>query len=154
MRRRVLLAALPLPFLAPAARAQAATAVEVWRDPNCGCCGGWVERMAAAGFRPNVRVVQAVGPTRQMLGIPTDLMSCHVARVGGYALEGHVPPAAVRRLLAERPAGVRGLAVPAMPVGSPGMEVEGREPDTYDVIAFSADGTHRSWMRFRGAQPV
>ncbi|WP_343896621.1 DUF411 domain-containing protein [Craurococcus roseus] len=87
-----------------------------------------------------------------MLGIPADLLSCHAAAVGGYAPEGHVPAPAVERLLAERPAGVRGLAVPGMPIGSPGMEVPGRPEDAYDVIAFSVDAPHRVFMRFRGGR--
>ena len=91
-------------------------------------------------------------PARRMLGIPADLLSCHAAAVGGYALEGHVPAAAVERLLAERPAGVRGLAVPAMPIGSPGMEVPGRPEDAYDVVAFADGAAHRVFMRFRGGR--
>ena len=150
-RRALLLACAGVPIAATTARTQQATRVEVWRDPHCGCCGAWVDRLNAAGFQATAQVVPAVGPYRQMLGTPSNLLSCHAGRVGGYALEGHVPPAAIRRLLAERPAEVRGLAVPGMPVGSPGMEVEGHPPDEYDVIAFSADGSHRPWMRFRGA---
>lgn len=128
--------------------------VEVWRDPNCGCCSGWVEHLRGEGFAVEDRVVPSVAPLRRMLGTPADLLSCHAARVAGFALEGHVPAPAIRRLLAERPGGVVGLAVPAMPVGTPGMEVQGREPDTYDVIAWSADGTHRPFMRFAGARPA
>jgi hypothetical protein len=89
-----------------------------------------------------------------MLGIPSDLLSIHVATVDGYALEGHVPARAVLRLLAERPAGVPGLAVPAMPTGSPGIEVPGQPDDEYDVVAFDGSGCHRAYMRFRGGQPI
>lgn len=156
MRRRDLLllamAAVPLP--AGFAFAQAAPLIEVWRDANCGCCGGWVEHLRNAGFRVQDRVVPAVGPYRQMLGTPRDLLSCHAGRILGYALEGHVPVAAIQRLVAERPTGLKGLAVPGMPVGTPGMEVPGQPPDTYDVIAFSDREAHRSWMRFRGYDPA
>ncbi|MDO9499317.1 MAG: DUF411 domain-containing protein [Falsiroseomonas sp.] len=128
--------------------------VEVWRDPNCGCCADWVAHLRTAGFTVEDRVVASVAPFRRMLGTPSDLLSCHAGRVGGYALEGHVPAAAVRRLLADRPAGIRGLAVPGMPVGSPGMEVPGQAPDSYDVLAFDARGGHAVFMRFRGGTPV
>jgi hypothetical protein len=88
-----------------------------------------------------------------MLGTPADLLSCHAARVAGWlAIEGHVPALAIRRALAERPAGVVGLAVPAMPVGTPGMEVPGQEPEPYDVVAWRADRSHFAWLRMRGAQ--
>ena len=128
--------------------------IEVWRDPNCGCCSGWVEHLRAEGFAVTDRVVPSVAPFRRELGTPSDLLSCHAARVAALGLEGHVPAYAIRRLLAERPANVAGLAVPAMPVGTPGMEVPGREPETYDVIAWSADGTYVPWLRMRGALPV
>jgi hypothetical protein len=87
-------------------------------------------------------------------GTPSDLLSCHAATVEGYALEGHVPAGAVLRLLAERPAAVRGLAVPAMPTGSPGIEVSGQPDDDYDVIAFDGGNGRRVFMRFRGRQQV
>lgn len=151
MKRRFLLtavAAIGLPGAAPPPARQ----VRVWRDPGCGCCGGWVEHMRAAGFRVEEQLAASPAPVRRMLGIPADLLSCHAALVGGFALEGHMPAPAVLRLLAERPAGVRGLAVPAMPIGSPGMEAPGRPEDAYDVIAFSADAPHRVFMRFRGAR--
>jgi hypothetical protein len=128
--------------------------IEVWRDPECGCCAGWVAHLRAEGFAVEDRMVRSVAPVRRMLGTPSDLLSCHAARVAGFALEGHVPALAIRRLLAERPPGVAGLAVPAMPVGTPGMEVPGQAPDTYDVIAWQADGAHRPFMRFRGAEPA
>ena len=150
MKRRLLLmaaAVAAVPDAAPAAERR----LQVWRDPNCGCCGAWVEHMRAAGFQVEDNLVPSAAPARRMLGIPADLLSCHAASVGGFALEGHVPAPAVLRLLAERPAGVRGLAVPAMPIGSPGMEVPGRPEDAYDVVAFGASA-HRVFMRFRGAR--
>lgn len=128
--------------------------VEVWRDPNCDCCSAWVDHLRGDGFAVEDRVVPSVAPFRRMLGTPADLLSCHAGRIAGLALEGHVPALAIRRALSERPPGVIGLAVPAMPVGSPGMEVPGRAPDTYDVIAWTADGRHRPFMRFVGARAV
>ena len=152
MKRRLLLAAVAAMALPGAAPAAAARRLRVWRDPNCGCCGGWVEHMRAAGFQVEDNQVASAAPARRMLGTPADLLSCHAAAVDGYALEGHVPAAAVERLLAERPAGVRGLAVPAMPIGSPGMEVPGRPEDAYDVVAFADGAAHRVFMRFRGGR--
>lgn len=148
-RRGVAMGALPLlaaPFPGPAA---AAPLVEVWRDPHCGCCGAWVTHMREEGFPVSDSIVPSVHAIRRMLGTPADLLSCHAARVEGFVLEGHVPALAVRRLLETRPVGVRGLSVPGMPIGSPGMEVPGEAPDTYDVVAFGT-GPHRAFMRFRG----
>jgi hypothetical protein len=135
--------------LLPAARA-GLPKVEAWRDRSCGCCGGWVTHLKAEGFEVADRVVDAVGPYRQALGTPSDLISCHAGRVGRYALEGHVPAVAIHRLLKEQPEGIAGLSVPAMPIGVPGMEMPGAEPSTYDVVAFRRDGTWSNWMRFRG----
>ena len=143
-----LLTALPIPVLA-----QRAMRISVWRDPNCGCCTGWVAHLRAEGFAVVDQEVPSVAPVRRRLGTPADLLSCHAGEVEGFVLEGHVPATAIRRLLAERPAGVRGLAVPAMPVGSPGMEVPGAPVDSYDVIAFGS-GPHRSFMRFNGSHPA
>jgi hypothetical protein len=151
MKRRFLLTAVATIGL-PGAAPSPARQVRVWRDPGCGCCGGWVEHMRAAGFRVEEQLVASPAPARRMLGIPADLLSCHAAAVGGYALEGHVPASAVERLLAERPAGIRGLAVPGMPLGSPGMEVPGQPEDAYDVVAFADGAAHRVFMRFRGAR--
>lgn len=145
------LAALALP--APA-WAEALPRLQVWRDENCGCCSGWVEHMRAEGFPIEDNVVRSLAAARRMLGTPSDLLSCHAGLIGGYALEGHVPAAAVTRLLAERPAGIRGLAVPGMPVGSPGMEVPGQAPEIYDVLAFDARGGRTVFMRFLGGTPV
>ena len=128
--------------------------LQVWRDPACDCCGGWVDHMRAAGFQVEDHHVASVAAARRQLGIPADLLSCHAAWVGGYALEGHVPAPAVLRLLIERPSGIRGLAVPGMPLGSPGMEIPGQPDDSYDVIAFADGHPHRVFMRFRGKQQV
>lgn len=156
MRRRLFLAALAAAGITRGASAQPAgrRSLRVWRDPDCGCCTGWLEHMRAAGFAVEDNRVASPAPARRMLGIPSDLLSCHAAAAEGYALEGHVPAAAVLRLLAERPADIRGLAVPAMPIGSPGMEMPGQPEDTYDVIAFDGGAGRRVFMRFRGHHPV
>ncbi|SDB21007.1 DUF411 domain-containing protein [Belnapia rosea] len=155
MNRRHLLAALAATGAARGAPAQSDDRrLRVWRDPSCGCCTGWVDHMRASGFDVEDNLVASAAPVRRMLGIPSDLLSCHAGLVVGYALEGHVPAQAVRRLLAERPAGVRGLAVPAMPTGSPGMEVPGQPDDTYDVVAFDGGAGRQVFMRFRGGRAV
>ncbi|WP_331298471.1 DUF411 domain-containing protein [Methylobacterium oryzae] len=125
--------------------------VEVTKDPNCGCCEKWVVHLREAGFR--VMVTEGpVNPVKARLGVPRDLASCHTAQVGGYVVEGHVPAEAIKRLLAERPSGT-GLAVPGMPVGSPGMAIEGMEPDTYEVMLFGPQD-RKSFARYRGNQAV
>lgn len=126
--------------------------LRVWRDPNCGCCAGWIEHMRGAGFQVEDNLVASMAPARRMLGIPLELFSCHAATVGGYALEGHVPAEAVLHLLSMRPVDVQGLAVPGMPAGSPGMELPGQSDDSYEVIAFGGGGGRSVFMRFRGRQ--
>jgi hypothetical protein len=120
----------------------------VTKDPNCGCCTGWVRHVRAAGFDVEVVESSEINRLKTRLGVPEALASCHTAEIGGYVIEGHVPPAVIRRLLAEKPDG-KGLAVPGMPVGSPGMEVEGMEPDTYDVVLFGPSG-QRTYARYAG----
>jgi hypothetical protein len=121
----------------------------VTRDPNCACCGGWVAHVKAASFP--VEVIEAVdlAALKARLGVPESLAACHTAEVGGYVVEGHVPADAIKQLLAERPQ-ARGLAVPGMPVGSPGMEIPSTPPETFDVILFGAQP--RVFARYRGAQ--
>lgn len=116
----------------------------VYRSPTCGCCTAWVEHMRDAGFRVRVEDRSNLAPVKAEMGVPHDLSSCHTARVDGYVVEGHVPAEDVRRLLAERP-DVRGLAVPGMPVGSPGME--GPRPEPYAVVAFDGEGGREVFAR-------
>lgn len=151
-RRTVIAAGLALLSLPAAARSR--PRVTVWRDPGCGCCGGWIDHLRAEGFAVTDNRVASVGEHRARLGTPSDLLSCHAALADWLVIEGHVPAHAIRRALAERPAGIVGLAVPAMPVGTPGMEVPGVEPEVYDVIAWFADGSHVPWLRMRGADPI
>lgn len=130
------------------ARAQGLATVEVTKDPTCGCCEKWLAHLSEGGF--TVTVTKApVNPLKVRLGVPRELASCHTAQVGGYVIEGHVPAGAIRRLLAERPEGT-GLAVPGMPAGSPGMEVEGMDPDNYDVVLFGPDRRRTVFARYRG----
>src|SRR3954451_16435983 len=132
--RRQLVAGLALLAAAPRAiaAAPAAPALEVWKNRGCGCCSAWAKRFEQAGFAVTMHELEDVTPVRVAAGVPTDLAGCHTAKVEGYIVEGHVPVEAVRRLLAERPA-VIGLAVPGMPVGSPGMEVEGEPAEPFQV---------------------
>ena len=134
--------------LAPSLMAQTRPQVEVWKDPDCGCCKDWVRHLEANGFQ--VRVHDGGNmQARARLGVPDKLGSCHTAQVGGYALEGHVPARDIQRLLKERPKAV-GLAVPGMPVGSPGMdgpEYQGRQ-DPYDVRLIEADGSIRVYQSY------
>lgn len=154
--RRNLLAgvgALPVLLLTTTAgRAETLPLVAVTKDPNCGCCAGWAEHIHTAGFP--VKIVESgdVDSFKQRLGVPAALYSCHTAEVGGYVIEGHVPAAALRRLLAERPAAT-GLAVPGMPAGSPGMDFPGVTPEVYDVILFGPSG-YKAFARFHGAQEI
>lgn len=122
-------------------QAQSRILVEVWKDPNCGCCKDWVTHLESNGFQ--VRVHDSGNTAaRARLGIPAKLGSCHTGQVGSYALEGHVPAREIRRLLKEGPK-VIGLAVPGMPVGSPGMDgpVYGERKDPYNVLLVKLDGS-------------
>ena len=141
-RRWVLLSALA--GLMPAfAQRSSRPQVQVWKDPNCGCCKDWIEHLKSHGFE-----VQALNvgnaAARSRLGMPEALGSCHTALVDGYVIEGHVPASDIQRLLQQRPVAL-GLAVPGMPVGSPGMdgpEYKGRR-DSYSVLLVSRTGhTH------------
>jgi len=110
----------------------------VYKTKTCGCCGNWVQIMKASGFDVKVEEVDATTPYRKKYGVPENLASCHTAVVDGYAIEGHVPPADIQRLLKTRPNNAKGLAVPGMVMGSPGME--GPKSDPYSVVLFDADG--------------
>jgi len=148
-RRRVMIGMSAFVSLASVRLSRAAgPTIVVTKDPNCGCCNGWVDHLRESAFAVEVRDVGDVNRIKARLGVPDDLVSCHTAEVMGYVIEGHVPAPALRRLLMERP-NARGLAVPGMPVGSPGMEIPGTPPDEYDVILFGPN--RRVYARFRGA---
>lgn len=121
----------------PVARGPAGIDVEVWKDPNCGCCQDWIDHMQAHGFAVQVHN-GGNSAVRARLGLPPELGSCHTALVGGYVVEGHVPAADVHKLLQARPKAL-GITVPGMPVGSPGMDgaVYGGRKDPYDVLLVS-----------------
>lgn len=139
---RTALAAMLLVLTACAAAAQTVT---VYKDPGCGCCAAWVDHLKANGFAVKVHDVRDMTPHKERLKVPERLASCHTAVVGGYTIEGHVPAAEVKRLLAERPNAI-GLAVPGMPQGSPGMETGKR--DAYDVLLFGAGGTTKVYRSY------
>ena len=145
INRRHVLAGLPLLVLAGRAEAQAAPVIHVVKTPTCGCCTAWVDHLRRAGFRVTVAHVNDLAPTARRLGVPDDLRSCHTGSVGGYAIEGHVPAADIRRLLRERPAAA-GIAVPGMPMGSPGME-HGNHRERYNTILFTRAGRRSVFAR-------
>jgi hypothetical protein len=144
MKMKLLSAALPLALLACVQSAAAAT-IEVVKSPYCGCCTLWVDYLRRAGFDVRVVETEDVTPTARRHGVPDDLRSCHTATIEGYAIEGHVPAEDIRRLLTERPAAA-GLAVPGMPIGSPGME-QGDRRQAYATILFTRDGQRSEFAR-------
>jgi len=111
---------------------------------------GWVQHLQKAGFPTRVLETRDVYAVKTRLGVPDDLAACHTAEVAGYVIEGHVPAIALKRFLAEKP-NATGLAVPGMPIGSPGME--GGKPEAYEVVVFEPNG-RRTYMRFLGDRPV
>lgn len=146
MSTRHLIAVL-LALAAATASAQPLPEVVMHKDPNCGCCGAWAQHLEANGFRVKTVPERDMESVKRRYAVPQRLASCHTAKVGGYVIEGHVPASAIKRLLREKPP-VTGLAVPNMPLGSPGMEVPGRQ-DPYDVVAFDREGRSRIYERVR-----
>jgi hypothetical protein len=135
---RIALPALVLAFAGSAlAGAQRSPVVEVYKNPSCGCCVNWVKHLETHGFATRTTNVENIGEVKQKYNVPRQTVSCHTAVVEGYVIEGHVPAAEIRRLLKERPA-VTGLAVPDMPIGSPGMEGANARP--YNVLTFDKQG--------------
>jgi hypothetical protein len=122
----------------PIVAAADAPTILVYKTPSCGCCNGWIEHLREAGFTVDARDVRDLMSVKRDAGIPVGMSSCHTALVDGYVVEGHVPAEHVARMLAERPA-IAGIAVPGMPIGSPGME--GPNPEPYEVLSFGHDGT-------------
>ena len=112
--------------------------VTVYKSPTCGCCNAWIDHLEESGFTVTVHDRLDMAPIKQQAGVPYALRSCHTAKVGDYVIEGHVPADLISRLLTEKPA-VKGLSVPGMPMGSPGME--GPRKDPYDVVTFTEQGT-------------
>jgi hypothetical protein len=114
--------------------------VAIYKTPTCGCCSLWVKHLEKHGFTTKVTDMDSVDDVKNTNNVPRQARSCHTAIVDGYVIEGHVPAADVQRLLKERPRGVIGLAVPGMPIGSPGMEVQGMSAQQYNVLAFDKSG--------------
>jgi hypothetical protein len=139
MRRTIGLAALALVLSVSSSGlgAQKPLTVQVYKDATCGCCANWIEHLRRAGFAPTASNVTDLQAVKDVYKVPAQARSCHTALVGGYVIEGHVPMADIQRLLKEK-LPLAGLAVPGMPIGSPGME--GPNPRPYDVLAFDKNG--------------
>jgi len=131
------------------ARAAPVPPMEVWKSPSCGCCKDWIAILQREGFKVQT-FDEGNNAARARFGLPARYGSCHTARIGGYVVEGHVPVREIRRLLAEKPDAI-GIAVPGMPVGSPGMdgpEYGGRR-DPYDVLLVHRDGSSRVYASYQ-----
>ena len=126
------------------ASAQRTPAITVYKSPTCGCCGAWVKHLNSNGFKVEAHDVADLDSIKRRLGVRPELASCHTASVGGYTIEGHVPASDIKRLLAERPK-AKGLAVPGMPVGSPGMETG--PPQPYATLLFDQAGGTQVFAR-------
>jgi hypothetical protein len=152
-RRNALLGGVALAVLARARVGRAATSpyrLTLYRDPHCACCLDWVTAVERI-FVVEIITSRPLADVNKQLDIPYDLWSCHTGVVDKYIIEGHVPPADIERLLRERPDNVRGLSVPGMPIGAPGMESPDGKADPYTVLAFRTDGELRVWARYNGA---
>ena len=153
LNRRLVLGAGLFAGFSGTAWAQTAPArdLTVFKTPTCPCCNGWIDHMRQAGFTTVVTIVPDLQPIRSVRGLPDALASCHTGIVGGYLVEGHVPAQDVIRLLTERPTAI-GLAVPAMPLGSPGMETPQGHRDPYDTLLVLRSGATRVFARHN--QPI
>jgi hypothetical protein len=138
-RRQALLGLFTLPAVANIAVAATTPTVVVNKTPTCGCCGLWVKHLQTAGFAVQVNDMENLTPIKERVGVPFGMGSCHTAEVDGYFIEGHVPADDIKLLLRERPQ-AKGLTVPGMPAGSPGMEVPSGRVDRYDVLLVGKDG--------------
>ena len=147
LTRRTLLASLTVITAFPALAESDINVLRIFKSPTCGCCSAWAEHMRHAGFDVHVKDVDhdTLQAIKVSLSIPPRYMSCHTAQTGSYFVEGHVPADDVKRLLQNRPVGL-GLAVPGMPIGSPGMEM-GDRVDPYDVLLISSSGTAQTFQR-------
>jgi len=130
---------------APTLTSNAKPTITVYKDPNCGCCRNWIEHLRKHGYTVDAKDTPDMAQIKTSLGVPSDLKACHTAVVAGYLIEGHVPAADIDRLLATKPQ-VKGLAVPGMPMGSPGME--GGTTQHYQVMAFDKAGKSRVFASY------
>jgi hypothetical protein len=131
--------------VAPSIDAAPKPTITVYKDPSCGCCKSWIEHLVKHGYRVDAKDTPAMAEVKRTLGVPDALTSCHTAVVSGYLIEGHVPAADIARLLKEKPK-VAGLAVPGMPMGSPGME--GSRQQHYQVLSFDKNGKTRIFASY------
>ena len=125
--------------------------VLIYKNPSCACCSLWVKHMEAYGFETKTYTTRRANELKDNLGVPKDMRSCHVAQVGGYIVEGHVPADLIEKMLREKP-DIAGLTVPGMVTGSPGME--GHGPQDYDVLAFTKDGKTSVYAHREGKATV
>lgn len=120
--------------------------VTVYHSPTCGCCKKWISHLERSGFVTKSVVVDDVTPIKDKFNVPRNLSSCHTAVVDGYVIEGHVPASAIKKLLTEKPTDFEGIAVPGMPMGSPGME--GHYQEKYDVLSFGRNAPVSTFLHF------
>lgn len=120
--------------------------INVYRHPSCSCCGGWIDHLATQGFQPTSIATSNMETLKQQYGVPEGLASCHTAVIDKYVIEGHVPAEDIKRLLVERP-NVTGIAVPGMPIGTPGME-NGDRKDSFTVFSFDKQGKTAAFNRY------
>lgn len=145
--KMILFGALLLNIAAPSGWAASDTlVVDVYKSPTCGCCSKWIDHLKANGFTVRGHDTNDLVSHKTRLGVPDGYGSCHTAQVGGYLIEGHVPADDIKRLLKEKPR-ARGLVVPAMPMGSPGMEA-GAHKDAYDVFLVNRDGSTQTYSHY------
>jgi hypothetical protein len=148
MKRRTFLGMAAVAALGACKATARATVVDVYKSPTCSCCGEWSRYLRGDGFAVNIHEVADIDAFRTRSGVPDALVSCHTALIDGYVVEGHVPVADIRRMLAERPK-ARGLAAPGMPAIAPGMD--GSHGPGYDVLLFQPDGTTRVYRSYPAA---
>jgi len=144
---KALLAGVTLPLLPAGVVAAAKPQITMYKTAGCGCCKDWVAHLEQNGFAVVAHDVPGTGPYRERYGVPRALASCHTAVIDGYAIEGHVPAEEIKRLIAEKPK-ARGLSVPGMPVGSPGMELDGERRDAFDVVLFDDAGKREVYRHY------
>ncbi|WP_194437062.1 DUF411 domain-containing protein [Vibrio fluminensis] len=119
------------------------------KSPYCGCCTEWTKHMQDAGFTVEEKLHDDMNAVKQNLGLDPKLASCHTAEIGGFVFEGHIPADDIKAFLANPPKNAKGLAVPGMPMGSPGMEY-GNEKDSYSVYAYNERGQVFEYRRYQG----
>lgn len=140
------LALVAIALLMPRAAEATGPEITVYKTPSCECCRAWGEHLEDNGFRVDFEETMALSRIKEEQGVPAELSACHTAVVNGYVIEGHVPASVILRFLAEENSAA-GLAVPGMPIGSPGMEIPGRAPQNYEVFVFDRQGGHQVYER-------